>query len=281
MNILRKENGKIGNLTVINRLVRLEPTGEALVIGDLHGDLESLTSILETSKFIEEMTKNKDAALIFLGDYGDRGQKSPETYFLILKLKIAFPSQVILLRGNHEAPQDLLGYPHNLPTNFQQRFNEEWHMTYEKIRSLHSCFYNAVYVEHRYLMLHGGISPNIKDLNDIAQADDNQDEELLEELLWNDPDEYIRRVAFSPRGAGKIFGKKVTESVLENLSAKILIRGHEPINMGYKMNHDCKVLTLFSRKGSPYFNQWGAYLQLPLAKEFEDASQLLPFIHKF
>ena len=72
----KKEDGQIGNLTIINRLVKLEPLGEALVIGDLHGDLESLTSILQTSRFLKKMEKAKDATLIFLGDYGDRGEKS-------------------------------------------------------------------------------------------------------------------------------------------------------------------------------------------------------------
>jgi len=69
--------------------------------------------------------------------------------------------------------------------------------------------------------------------------------------------------------------------VLERLNAKILIRGHEASNVGFKINHGGKVLTLFSRKGAPYFNRYGAYLQLPLTEKFENATQLAPFIHKF
>jgi hypothetical protein len=41
------------------------------------------------------------------------------------------------------------------------------------------------------------------------------------------------------------------------------------------------VLTLFSRKGAPYFNAYGAYLQLPLSRKFQNARQLVPWIHKF
>jgi protein phosphatase len=279
--LLEKEKGQIGNLTILNRLVKIEASGQALVIGDLHGDLESLNVILQTSQFIEKMHKTPEATLIFLGDYGDRGEKSPETYYLILKLKLAFPQQVVLLRGNHEAPKDLLGVPHDLPVQFQDRFGDAWQETYEKIRDFHACLYNAVYVEGRYLMLHGGVSPNINSLQDIAQAQENHNEDLLEDILWNDPDEKVRDVSFSPRGAGKLFGKKVTEEVLERLNAKILIRGHETSNVGFKINHGGKVLTLFSGKGSPCFNRYGAYLQLPLAEKFEKAQQLTPFIHKF
>lgn len=156
--LLEKEKGKMGNITVIDRLVNLEPSGEALVIGDLHGDLESLIEIFKTSNFIEKMCNSPEAKMIFLGDYGDRGEKSPETYYLILKLKLAFPRQIVLLRGNHEAPKDLLGVPHDLPIRFQSRFGKTWNHAYDKIRSLHACLYNAVYVKDRYLMLHGGIS---------------------------------------------------------------------------------------------------------------------------
>ncbi|MGZ4851098.1 MAG: metallophosphoesterase [Candidatus Bathyarchaeia archaeon] len=279
--LLEKEKGQIGNLTILDRLVKLKALGETLVIGDLHGDFASLISILQSSKFIEKIRKTQDATLIFLGDYGDRGEKSPEVYYLILKLKLSFPRQVVLLRGNHEAPTDLLGVPHDLPFRFQERFGENWKEVYEKIRGFHTCLYNAVYVEHRYLMLHGGLSPKITGLQDIAQAQENCNDDVFGDILWNDPDENVRGVSFSPRGAGELFGKKVTTEVLEHLNAKILIRGHETSNVGFKINHGGKVLTLFSRKGAPYFNRYGAYLQLPLTEKFENAQQLAPFIHKF
>jgi len=281
MSLLRNEDGRVGNLTIVNRLVKLEPLGEALVIGDLHGDFESLIIILQTSGFVEKMEKTKEATLIFLGDYGDRGDKSAEIYYAILKLKLAFPGQVVLLRGNHEAPKDLLGYPHDLPFQFQNRFGEDWKMAYEKTRALFAYLYNAVFVEDRYLMVHGGVSPEIRSLQDIAQAQENRNEALLEDLLWSDPDENVRGISSSPRGAGKLFGKKVTKEVLGKLNAKILIRGHESSDEGFKIDHDGKVLTLFSRKGSPYFNRYGAYLQLPLSEKFENAQQLIQWIHKF
>jgi len=131
------------------------------------------------------------------------------------------------------------------------------------------------------LMVHGGVSPEISSLQDIALAQENRNLALLEDLLWSDPDEGIEGVSFSPRGAGKLFGKNVTEDVLGKLNAKILIRGHESSDVGFKINHDGKVLTLFSRKGSPYYNRYGAYLQLPLSEKFENVQQLVPWIHKF
>jgi protein phosphatase len=278
---LQSENGQVGNLRITNRLVTIEPLGEALVLGDLHGDLESLFMILQESQFLQKMEKTKDATLIFLGDYGDRGDKPAEIYYMILKLKLAFPKQIILLRGNHEGPMDLMASPHDLPFQFQRKFGEDWTLVYEKTSTLWTYLYNAVFVDGRFLMIHGGVSPEIHSLQDIAQAQDNHNEALLEELLWNDPVEGMQGVSYSLRGAGKLFGKGVTEQVLGRLNAKILIRGHEPSDTGFKINHDGKVLTLFSRKGSPYYNRYGAYLQLPLSEKFENAKQLVPWIHKF
>ncbi len=282
ISLLRGESGKIGHMEITGRLVQLEPTGETLVIGDLHGDLDSLTHILSNSGFTQKMTRREDAVLVFLGDYGDRGRRPAEVYYLILKLKLAFPRQVILLRGNHEGPEDLMASPHDLPVNFQARFKENWAPAYFKVRELFSYLYNALIVKERYLMVHGGLSPEITSVQDLAYATRTHPEnEFLEDLLWSDPDDRVQGVSPSPRGAGILFGKNVTEKVLRKLDVKILVRGHEPCGEGFKLNHDGKVLTLFSRKGAPYFNSHGAYLQVPLSKKFENAKQLVPWIHKF
>ena len=280
--VLRSEEGYSGNLTITDKLVKLKPVGEVLVIGDLHGDLTSLGVIMEKSDFLKKMEANKYATLVFLGDYGDRGAQSPELYYAVLSLKLSFPDQVVLLRGNHEGPTDLLASPHDLPIHLQRKFKEKWVVVYQQIRELFDYLYNAVYVEERYLMVHGGVPAKIRSLQEIAQAEKlHPDKPFLEELLWNDPDEQVRGAFPSPRGAGYLFGKTVTREVLQKLNVKILIRGHEPARDGFKINHDGKILTLFSRKGPPYYNVSGAYLELPLAEKFENANQLLPYIHKF
>jgi protein phosphatase len=280
--LLRSENGRIGNIEVVGRLIKLQPLGEALIVGDLHGDLESLISILKGSNLIQRISQNDNAFAIFLGDYGDRGPFSAEVFYAILKLKLQFPKQVVLLRGNHEGPEDMPVSPHDLPWQFKARFGNNWEKAYTLIRGLFNNLYNAVIVEGQYLMVHGGLSPEVKTLNDLAFAHERHPKEsLLEDLLWSDPTDFINETCASPRGAGKLFGQKVTDSILQNLGVKVLIRGHEPCVEGYKINHGGKILTLFSRRGPPYFNAKGAYLLVQLSQRVQNAAELVKYIHKF
>jgi diadenosine tetraphosphatase ApaH/serine/threonine PP2A family protein phosphatase len=280
--LLAKENGQVGNFHVTGRLVEIKPLGEAVIVSDLHGDFESLIQIMKEINFLHQMKQNNKTVLIFLGDYGDRGVNSAEVYYIVLKLKLLFPEQVILMRGNHEGPEDLLAYPHDLPMQFQARFGEKWRDAYSGTRELFNHLYNAVLVEERYLMIHGGLPPEAKTLEDLAYAHiKHPKERLLEDMLWSDPTEMIKGVCESPRGAGKLFGENITNVVLRRFNVKILVRGHEPCRDGFRINHRGKILTLFSRKGPPYFNVHGAYLDVELSQKFQNAEQLTPFIHTF
>jgi len=277
--LLSKESGRVGNLHVIGRLVEAQPYGKAVVVGDIHGDLETLTQILKDSKFTEKMQSDEHALLIFLGDYGDRGAYSPEVYYAVLTLKENYPENVVLMRGNHEGPEDILASPHDLPAHLHRKFGENWSKAYAGLRQLFNQLYNGVLVNQQYIMLHGGVPSQAKSIEDVTYAHKKHPgEPHLEEILWSDPEEGISGTYPSPRGAGRLFGKDVTDKFLNMLNVKGLIRGHEPSNTGYKINHEGKVLTLFSRKGEPYYNDQAAYLQLDLTAKVENIYQLRNFI---
>ncbi|MDH5664551.1 MAG: serine/threonine protein phosphatase, partial [Candidatus Bathyarchaeota archaeon] len=245
--LLAKKSRRVGNLRITGRLVEVPPVGEAIIVGDIHGDLESLTHILEDSSFMEKANGGEDILLIFLGDYGDRGFYSPEVYYVVLKLKELFPERVVLMRGNHEGPDDLLASPHDLPFHLNRKFGERGSEVYLKLRELFNHLYNAVLIEERYILLHGGAPSQASAADDIAYAHEKHPSERhLEEILWSDPWEGIKGTYASPRGAGRLFGENVTERLLKMLGVKALIRGHEPSEEGFKTNHNGKVLTIFS-----------------------------------
>jgi protein phosphatase len=279
---LKSETEHIGSLQVVGRLVRMPLEGEVIIVGDIHGDLDSLMHILKNSGFLERNWKNRDISMIFLGDYGDRGVYSAEVYYIILKLKEQFPQNVILMRGNHEGPDDLLASPHDLPSQLQKKFGKSGLEAYAKVRELFNYLYNAILISERYIILHGGIPSQARTIDDLANAHKTHPKEThLEEILWSDPNDEIKGTYPSPRGAGKLFGEDITEKFLKMLSVKVLIRGHEPSENGFKINHHNRVLTLFSRKGAPYYNSYGAYLQIDISKKVENTGQLIPCIHKF
>ncbi len=93
---------------------KLVVSPETLVMfkGDLHGDIHSLCvftrSLQEqgfTSKENPLKITNPNFRLIFLGDYVDRGLWGTEVMYLLMLLKLANPTQVFLVRGNHEDPE--------------------------------------------------------------------------------------------------------------------------------------------------------------------------------
>jgi hypothetical protein len=280
--LLATEDGRVGNLRMTGRLIEAPPVGEAIIVGDLHGDLESLTHILEDSNFLGKARSGRDVLLVFLGDYGDRGSHSPEVYYVVLKLKALFPERVVLMGGNHEGPYDLLASPHDLPIQMNRKFGENGSEAYLKLRELFNHLYTGVLIEERYVFLHGGVPSQATNVNDIAYAHEKHPRERhLEEILWNDPWKGIKGTIASPRGAGRLFGEDVTNKLLAMLNVKALIRGHESCPDGYKSMHGGRVLTLFSRKGPPYNNTFGAYLRLDISRKMEKPKQLLQGIHKF
>jgi hypothetical protein len=279
---LATEKVRIGNLNITGRLVEVAPVGEAIIVGDLHGDLKSLVHILEDSKFLGKAKSGIDVLLVFLGDYGDRGTHSPEVYYVVLKLKEMFPEHVILMRGNHEGPPDLLAYPHDLPIQMRNRFREKGSEAYLEVQDLYDHLYTGVIIKEWIVLLHGGAPSQATTLNDIAYAHETHPRERhLEEILWNDPWEGIKGTIASPRGAGRLFGEDVTSKLLKMLNVKALIRGHQSCPNGYKSMHSGRVVTLFSRKGPPYNNRYGAYLHLDISRKMEKPKQLLQGIRRF
>lgn len=257
----RREGGYDG-IRIEEGLVHISPTHSVVVVGDIHGDFRSLVHILEESRVVEGM-EGGETKILFLGDYGDRGDKSAEVYTVLLWLKVMFPSSVILLRGNHEGPRDLQAVPHDLPHQLQSKFGIHAGPIYQAFLGLFEFLYSTAIIPGKYLFVHGGVPSLANSIDDIAHANlTHPTTSHLEEMLWNDPVENMQGTAMSPRGAGKLFGEDVTGRILKLMNAMTIIRGHEPCQEGVLTFHDGAILTVFSRKGPPYGNTHAAYITL-------------------
>lgn len=255
------------HLDVEGKLVKLPPSGEALVVGDLHGDVASLNRIVKREK-LERRLDQGNLFLICLGDYIDRGPHQIQVLNKLLKYMISFPSQVILLRGNHEGPVDIKISPHDFPHQLAHQYGREWNTIYTSFRCLFDKLNTACIIPGKALLLHGGIPSKANSLNDLAYAHINHPHlSHLEEILWNDPST-LPGIQYSFRGHGKLFGVDIASSFLSKLGVEILIRGHECFDDGYYF-HNSKILTLFSCKLPTYRNKELAYLHLPLDLNFD------------
>lgn len=122
-----------------------------------------------------------------------------------------FPDKVTLVRGNHESRQITQVYG----------FYEECQQKYGNASVWKSCcqvfdfLALAAIVDGKILCVHGGLSPEIRTLDQIrvvARAQEIPHEGAFCDLVWSDPED-VDTWAVSPRGAGWLFGDKVSSEV--------------------------------------------------------------------
>ncbi len=145
-----------------------------------------------------------DTNYLFLGDFVDRGLYSVETFLLLVALKVKYPQRIFLIRGNHESRQITQTYG----------FYEECLRKYGSLNVWKYCteifdfLALAAIIENKIFCVHGGLSPNIQNIDEIRQIDRKQEvphDGVMSDLMWSDPDENIEGYSLSPRGAGYLF----------------------------------------------------------------------------
>jgi len=196
-----------------------------MIIGDIHGYLQALNSIIKKRNEIE--CKN----ILFLGDYVDRGIQGTEVLLRLFQLKIEHLGHIFLLRGNHEDAE----------MNFHDGFFEEIGFDKEFLLRINRTYAKmpvaAVLSGHTFCV-HGGI-------NGTGSIDTIKKEESIP-YLWNDPS---KRPGFTPSTRGsdiKKFGPDIVDGFLTTNNLKRIVRGHEFFEEGYKWWFDGKLLSLFS-----------------------------------
>ncbi len=126
-----------------------------------------------------------------------------------------YPDKVTLVRGNHESRQITQVYG----------FYEECQQKYGNASVWKSCcqvfdfLALAAIIDGKVLCVHGGLSPEIRTLDQIrvvARAQEIPHEGAFCDLVWSDPEE-VETWAVSPRGAGWLFGDKVSSEVSSSL----------------------------------------------------------------
>lgn len=140
--------------------------------GDIHGDIFSVVeelAYLKKQGYIDDYFNiiNPQMYLVFLGDFVDRGQYGPEVVYILMRLKIANPEQVILVRGNHDDTYQnkkcwALGDFHaQINAKFEHDSTKELMPSYQ-IDRFYDLLPVVLYIgcNHNYIQCcHGGIEP--------------------------------------------------------------------------------------------------------------------------
>lgn len=231
--------------------------------GDIHGDINTLVELMIKLNAVEYLNSNS-MKMVFLGDYIDRGPQQLLTLTFLSILKCEWRENILLLRGNHEPVKGLEPYPHDFPYELVERFGSDGgRELYYSFLEMFEAMPLLLYIPGRILAFHGGPplsrAERYTDPDTILNVGDKED---FEDVLWSDPTEDIEGVSYNVyRGAGKLWGWRISERIVEKLDIKVMIRGHEPCN-GFKINHRGMVVTLFSMKGY-YGNESAAALRIP------------------
>ncbi|BAT90339.1 hypothetical protein VIGAN_06156500 [Vigna angularis var. angularis] len=222
------------------------------IFGDLHGQFGDLMRLFD--EYGSPSTAGDIAYIdyLFLGDYVDRGQHSLETISLLLALKVEYPNNVHLIRGNHEAADinALFGFRIECIERMGERDGIwAWH----RINRLFNWLPLAALIEKKIICMHGGIGRSI---NHVEQIENIQRPITMEagsivlmDLLWSDPTENDSVEGLRPnaRGPGLVtFGPDRVMEFCNNNDLQLIVRAHECVMDGFERFAQGHLITLFS-----------------------------------
>uniref|UniRef100_K3WX33 Serine/threonine-protein phosphatase n=1 Tax=Globisporangium ultimum (strain ATCC 200006 / CBS 805.95 / DAOM BR144) TaxID=431595 RepID=K3WX33_GLOUD len=259
------------------------PAGVTLiVVGDLHGQLEDLLTILDKNG-----VPSQKMWYLFNGDFVDRGSHGVEVMLLLLTFKLLYPNYVFLNRGNHEERMinEVFGFEDEVYVKYNTDNDETlgWEglsmsanyspmKLFQMFEDIFTLFPIFSLVNESVFVVHGGLSHHnnvrieellqIKHQREIPTQSTEREDELFTHLLWSDPRD---RNGWKPsgRGAGVEFGPDITRQFCQLNHLCLVIRSHECREEGYEITHDGLLLTVFS--ASSYCGSQtnkGAFVQL-------------------
>jgi len=222
----------------ISQPVLLDLEAPLKIVGDIHGQYYDLLRLFEYGGFPPE------ANYLFLGDYVDRGPNGLETICLLLAYKIKYPENFFMLRGNHECTSinRIYGFYDECKTRFSLKI---WKL----FNDCFNCLPLGAIIEDKILCIHGGLSPDLKSLEQIrriVRPTEIPDTGLLCDLLWADPDPDAQGWQVNDRGVSFTFGGDVVENFLKRHEFDLIVRAHQVVEDGYEFFAKRQLVTVFS-----------------------------------
>ena len=223
---------------LISQPIFLELESPITVCGDIHGQYPDLLKLFELGGF------PPDKNYIFMGDYVDRGKQSIECICLLLCYKIKFDENFFILRGNHECGS--INRIYGFFDECKRRYNVK---LWKSFVDLFNYLPIAASIDDKIFIVHGGLSPELKTVDQIQKImrpTDVPEEGLLCDILWSDPDENASGWGANDRGVSVTFNEKVLKNFLEKNELDLLCRAHQVVEDGYEFFGNRSLVTVFS-----------------------------------
>ena len=231
----------IARNSIINDPTLIKIKAPVNICGDLHGMFTDLVKALKIGGLPPNTT------WLFLGDYVDRGPQSAEILLLLFALKVRYPDNIFLLRGNHETNDMTSSY------GFQEECYKKFinKKMWDHFIEVFDVLPLAAVIQDEFFCVHGGISP---DLGKVSQIEKIQrpitipKTGLVCDILWSDPDINVPFFEESERGNTLIWGLTAAKKFLSINKFKMIVRGHQVAPKGYDFpfgpDHDA--VTIFT-----------------------------------
>uniref|UniRef100_A0A914L810 protein-serine/threonine phosphatase n=1 Tax=Meloidogyne incognita TaxID=6306 RepID=A0A914L810_MELIC len=238
-----------------------------IIFSDIHGNFVDLLEFFrllvpDLLSLGDPKVKCTLPNLLFLGDYVDRGAQSLEVITFLVCLKTLFPKRITLLHGNHESADINKRCRNSFYNDVISKRNGNFDI-WARFNKLFKHLSLCALVNGCVLCMHGGL-PRIKYWNELAQVkkpkkvsdcynDYDDINTVVNDLLWADPTNNLD----PNNGVNSWFNDDRQTSIKYNdlyirefmnrfPHIKGVVRGHEHVNSGYKLNADRTMCTLFT-----------------------------------
>ncbi len=246
------------------KLIELPKKDHAIVVTDIHGNLNDYNKYLElwkkygkknfhfiiTGDFIHAMGKKDDRSIDILESVMHNFKHRKNFHALLGNHEWSAITMVSVYKGG-------VNQSHSFITLLKDRFEKDWEFKLEEYQNFFKELPVAVKTDNKLFISHGGPPRNLDSIEDIVHITDKgygEENSKLYQLLWNREEN---------------FNKEDLNNFLRVVNCNAMIVGHTPVN-GVKMVHDKQLVV-----SSSFSLGKKSYLVINLKKNIERARDLL------
>lgn len=202
----------------------IEAFSPTIIIGDIQGQFDDLVKIFKLSNI------QVNQRYIFLGNYLEYEQQSIETLCLLYMLKIFYPKNIILLRGNHESRS--IGKTSGFSNDCEQRLSIECaNHFYDSFDKMPLC----TVVDNKIFCVHAGISKDIRSLDEIRNIKrfgEISTNNFIYDLLTSGPSKFCKEWKKNEKCDSFLWGIELANKFMYNNDLKVIVRGNQTVENG-------------------------------------------------